>query len=133
MPEWRNKETEHSAKRSGTRAGGGRREETKEEEERDRPLSLTKEQIAAIVDEYKRGENDTGSAEVQIALLNARIKYLTEHFKTHKHDHTSRRGLYKLVGKQRRLLRYLYRTDIERYRALIAKLGLRDRFSARAS
>ncbi|MDA1190116.1 MAG: 30S ribosomal protein S15 [Candidatus Poribacteria bacterium] len=96
-------------------------------------MSLTKEQVAAIITEHTRGENDTGSTEVQVALLNARIKYLTEHFQSHKHDHTSRRGLFKLVGQQRRLLRYLYNTDVARYRALIDKLGLRDRLSARAS
>ena len=96
-------------------------------------MALTKEEIAAIVREFQRSEGDTGSPEVQIALLNARIKYLTEHFKVHKHDHHSRRGLYKLVGKQRRLLRYLYRKDVNRYRELIQRLGLRDRFSRRAS
>ncbi|MBM3214352.1 30S ribosomal protein S15 [Candidatus Poribacteria bacterium] len=90
-------------------------------------MSLTKENIASIVQDHQRSEGDTGSAEVQVALLNARIQYLTEHFKSHTHDHTSRRGLFRLVGKQRRLLRYLYDTDVERYRALIGKLGLRDR------
>lgn len=92
-------------------------------------MSLTKEQVAQIVAEYQRAEGDTGSTEVQVALLNARIQYLTEHFKQHRHDHASRRGLFRLVGQQRRLLRYLYKTDVERYRALIAKLGLRDRFA----
>lgn len=94
-------------------------------------MSLTKEQIADIVKEHARSEEDTGTTEVQVALLNARIRYLTEHFKLHRHDHASRQGLFRLVGKQRRLLRYLYQTDVERYRTLIAKLGLRDRFATR--
>ena len=96
-------------------------------------MSLTKDDVATIVEENKRSETDTGSPEVQISLLNARIAYLTEHFSRQKQDHHSRRGLYRLVGRQRRLLRYLHRIDIDRYRALIEKLGLRDRFSARAS
>ena len=96
-------------------------------------MSLTKEETANIITEHRRGENDTGSPEAQIALLNARIKHLTEHFRTHKRDHHSRRGLYKLVGQQRRILRYLYRKDIDRYRDIIAKLGLRDRISPRSS
>ena len=87
--------------------------------------------MASIVAEHRTHESDTGSPEVQVALLHARIQYLTEHFKTHRHDHTSRRGLFKLVGQQRRQLRYLYKTDAVRYRSLIAKLGLRDRLSAR--
>lgn len=92
-------------------------------------MSLTKEQIAGIVTEHQRSEGDTGTTEVQVALLNARIQYLTEHFKKNRHDHSSRQGLFRLVGQQRRLLRYLYSIDAERYRALIAKLGLRDRFA----
>jgi small subunit ribosomal protein S15 len=79
----------------------------------------------SIIEEFKRGENDTGSPEVQVALLTARITQLTEHFKTHKQDHHSRRGLLMMVGKRRRLLDYLRREDVERYRSLIAKLGLR--------
>ena len=78
-----------------------------------------------IIKEYATHEGDTGSPEVQIAVLSRRIADLTEHFKTHKHDHHSRRGLLLLVGQRRRLLKYLADTDIERYRALIARLGLR--------
>ena len=80
---------------------------------------------AAIVKEYALSDNDTGSPEVQIALLTQRIAHLTEHLKEHKHDHHSRRGLLLLVGKRRRLLRYLEDIDIERYRSLIKRLGLR--------
>ena len=86
---------------------------------------LTKEAKAQIISEYKRAETDTGSAEVQIAVLSKRISGLTEHLKTHKKDHHSRRGLLMLVGRRRRLLDYLRREDIERYRELIARLGLR--------
>ncbi|MDR2508668.1 MAG: 30S ribosomal protein S15 [Candidatus Ancillula sp.] len=78
-----------------------------------------------IIKEYATNANDTGSPEVQIALLSERIKELTEHLKTHKHDHHSRRGLLLLVGKRRRLLDYLTRKDIERYRSIIKKLGIR--------
>ena len=92
-------------------------------------MSLTKEKVAGIVAEHQRSEGDSGSTEVQVALQNARIQYLTEHFKQHRHDHSSRQGLFRLVGQQRRLLRYLHTLDVERYRALIAKLGLRDRFA----
>ncbi|MCL2594041.1 MAG: 30S ribosomal protein S15 [Promicromonosporaceae bacterium] len=79
----------------------------------------------AIIAEYATTPGDTGSPEVQIALLTQRIKDLTEHFKEHKHDHHSRRGLLLLVGQRRRLLDYLAKIDIERYRALIARLGIR--------
>ena len=79
----------------------------------------------SIVDEYGTKPGDTGSPEVQIALLTRRISDLTEHLKLHKHDHHSRRGLLLLVGRRRRLLDYLARTDIERYRSLIARLGIR--------
>lgn len=79
----------------------------------------------AIIDEYKTHEDDTGSPEVQVALLTQRITYLTEHFKTHKKDYHSRTGLLKLVGQRRKLLKYLQKKDIERYRNLIARLGLR--------
>ncbi|GAB7024170.1 30S ribosomal protein S15 [Salidesulfovibrio brasiliensis] len=79
----------------------------------------------AIIDEYKTHEGDTGSPEVQVALLTQRITYLTEHFKTHKKDYHSRTGLLKLVGQRRKLLKYLQNKDIERYRNLIARLGLR--------
>jgi small subunit ribosomal protein S15 len=78
-----------------------------------------------IMTEYATSEGDTGSPEVQIALLTQRIKDLTEHSREHKHDHHSRRGLLLLVGRRRRLLRYLEATDIERYRSLIKRLGLR--------
>lgn len=78
-----------------------------------------------IMDEYATTEGDTGSPEVQVAMLTQRIKDLTEHARTHKHDHHSRRGLLMLVGKRRRLLDYLRREDVERYRSLIARLGLR--------
>lgn len=78
-----------------------------------------------IIASYKLHENDTGSPEVQVALLSARIEYLTEHFKTHKKDHHSRRGLLKLVGQRRRLLDYMKERDVERYRNVIQRLGLR--------
>jgi small subunit ribosomal protein S15 len=78
-----------------------------------------------IITEYGGATGDTGSAEVQVALLSKRISDLTEHLKTHKHDHHSRRGLLLLVGKRRRLLNYLHRTDITRYRSIIERLGLR--------
>jgi len=78
-----------------------------------------------IISQYKLHEKDTGSPEVQIALLSARIEYLTEHFKVHKKDHHSRRGLLKLVGQRRRLLDYVKKKDVERYRAVIQRLGLR--------
>lgn len=88
-------------------------------------MSLSAAETNQIIEEYKRAPNDTGSPEVQIALLTTRINQLTEHFKAHKQDHHSRRGLLMMVGKRRRLLRYLERTDVERYRALVADLGLR--------
>ena len=88
-------------------------------------MSLDQAVKKQIVDEYGTGPNDTGSPEVQIALLTRRINDLTEHLKFHKHDHHSRRGLLLLVGQRRRLQGYLQRTDIVRYRALIEKLGLR--------
>lgn len=78
-----------------------------------------------IMTEYATVENDTGSPEVQVAMLTKRIRDLTEHLKAHKHDHHSRRGLLLLVGRRRRLLDYLRRTDINRYRSLIERLGLR--------
>jgi small subunit ribosomal protein S15 len=88
-------------------------------------VPLTKEQKAEIAAKYGRGTNDTGSAEVQIAILTASINQLTDHLKIHKKDHHSRRGLLLQVGQRRRLLSYLQQKDIERYRALIAELGLR--------
>lgn len=88
-------------------------------------MTLTKEQKAAIIEEYQLHEGDTGSPEVQIAILSHRINSLTQHLKTHKKDHHSRRGLFKMIGQRRGLLNYLQKNDIERYRALIEKLGLR--------
>jgi small subunit ribosomal protein S15 len=88
-------------------------------------VALTVEQKSKIMTEHATVENDTGSPEVQVAMLSKRISDLTEHLKTHKHDHHSRRGLLLLVGRRRRLLKYLQKTDINRYRALIEKLGLR--------
>lgn len=88
-------------------------------------MTLTKDAKRQIIQEHALSSGDTGSADVQVAVLTTRIAELTEHLKTHKHDHASRRGLLKLVGRRRRLLEYLKREDIERYRALIAKLGLR--------
>ncbi len=78
-----------------------------------------------IIQEHRAHEGDTGSPEVQVAILTKRISHLTDHLRTHKHDFHSRRGLLKLVGKRRRLLKYLQKKDVERYRALIARLGLR--------
>ena len=86
---------------------------------------LTQEQKLQIIQDNATHEGDTGSPEVQVALLTARIAYLTEHLKNNKKDHHSRRGLLKMVGHRRRLLSYLYDNDVERYRALIAKLNLR--------
>jgi small subunit ribosomal protein S15 len=88
-------------------------------------MPLSKETTSEIVAKYARTEGDTGSPEVQIALLTQRIRDLTEHLKMHKKDHHTRRGLLMLVGQRRRLLGYLKKTDIERYRAIIADLGIR--------
>jgi len=88
-------------------------------------VPLTKEQKAEIAAKYGRGSQDTGSAEVQIAILTASINQLTDHLKIHKKDHHSRRGLLLQVGQRRRLLSYLQKKDLERYRALINELGLR--------
>ena len=86
---------------------------------------MTKERKLEIINEYKRDEADTGSAEVQVALLTERINELTEHLKVHKKDNHSRRGLLKMVGARRSLLKYLSDKDVERYRDIVAKLGLR--------
>jgi small subunit ribosomal protein S15 len=86
---------------------------------------LTKDQKQDLISGYRRGEDDTGSPEVQVAILSRRIDELTEHLKTHRKDHHSRRGLLQMVGRRRRLLEYLKREDIERYRELIGRLGLR--------
>jgi small subunit ribosomal protein S15 len=88
-------------------------------------MPLTKQQRSDIITLHRRGDTDTGSSEVQIAILSKRISDLTDHLKTHKKDHHSRRGLLMLVGRRRRLLEYLRREDIERYRQIVAKLGLR--------
>ena len=86
---------------------------------------LLKDEKLAVIDANKLSENDTGSPEVQIAILSKRIADLTEHLKIHKNDHHSRRGLLKMVGRRRNLLNYLQKTDINRYRAIVEKLGLR--------
>ena len=88
-------------------------------------MRLSVDKKKTLIEQFKTHDGDTGSPEVQIALLSERINGLTDHFKTHKKDHHSRRGLLMLVGRRRRLLDYLRRNDVERYRALIAKLGLR--------
>ena len=88
-------------------------------------MTLTKDAKQQIIQEHALSSGDTGSADVQVAVLTTRITELTEHLKTHKMDHASRRGLLKMVGRRRRLLEYIKREDIERYLALIAKLGLR--------
>ena len=87
--------------------------------------TMLKDEKQAIIDAYKTSENDTGSPEVQIALLTSRIKNLTEHLKANHNDNHSRRGLQKMVGHRRNLLNYLQKVDIERYRAIVAKLGIR--------
>jgi small subunit ribosomal protein S15 len=99
-----------------------REERRFEEEER---VTLTTDQKSTIIGSHRKHDTDTGSPEVQIAILSERINYLTEHFKTHGKDHHSRRGLMKLVGQRRRLLDYLKGTDAQRYRGLIEKLGIR--------
>ena len=86
---------------------------------------LLKEEKEAVIQEYATHEGDTGSPEVQIAILTKRINDLTEHLRTHKKDHHSRRGLLKMVGQRRSMLNYLMKVDIERYRSLIARLGIR--------
>lgn len=86
---------------------------------------ITKEQKSELIEKFGKAGSDTGTAEVQIAIFSTRINELTEHLKTHTKDHSTRRGLLKLVGKRRRLLNYLMSTDIERYRTIIAELGIR--------
>ena len=86
---------------------------------------LTKEEKSKIIDDFKMHEGDTGSTEVQIAIFTKRINDLTEHLKTHKKDHHSRRGLFKMIGKRKGLLKYLYDTDIDKYRELIERLNIR--------
>jgi small subunit ribosomal protein S15 len=89
-------------------------------------MPLEKDVKSTIIADHARTEGDTGSPEVQVALLTQRIRDLTEHLRTHKHDHHTRRGLLQMVGQRRRLLNYLKKNDIERYRAIVAKLGLRN-------
>ncbi len=88
-------------------------------------MALSRDQKKDLIDKFRLHEHDSGSPEVQIALLTERIKYLTEHFRIHKKDHHSRRGLLKLVGQRRRLLDYLKANEIERYRTIVKELGLR--------
>jgi small subunit ribosomal protein S15 len=88
-------------------------------------MTMQKDEKTTIIVEYSTHEGDTGSPEVQVALLSARINQLTEHLKIHKKDHHSRRGLLMMVGQRRRLLNYLSKKDIERYRSVVARLGLR--------
>jgi small subunit ribosomal protein S15 len=89
------------------------------------PVPLSPERKREVIGQFKTHDTDSGSAEVQIALLTERIKYLTEHFKVHKRDHHSRRGLLRMVGQRRRLLDYLKATKVERYRTVVKELGLR--------
>lgn len=88
--------------------------------------SISKERTAELIKEFGKGEGDSGSAEVQVAILSERIRNLTEHLKVHKKDHHTRRGLMMLIGKRRALLKYIKNNDIEEYRALIKKIGIRD-------
>ncbi len=88
-------------------------------------MALTKDDKKELITKFGESENDTGKTEVQIALLTARINYLTDHLRVHKKDHHSRRGLLKLVGQRRRLLNYLIKTDVTRYRKVIKELGIR--------
>ena len=96
-------------------------------------MALAVERKKELVEAYKTHDSDTGSPEVQVALIQTRIRELTEHFRTHRKDHHSRQGLFRLVSKQRRLLRYLYRQDVQRYRNLITQLEIRDTISGRRS
>ncbi|OZS79293.1 30S ribosomal protein S15 [Chryseomicrobium sp. FSL W7-1435] len=88
-------------------------------------MAITKERKNELITEYRTHESDTGSPEIQIAMLTEEINSLNEHLRTHKKDHHSRRGLFKMVGRRRNLLKYLRETEVQRYRELIAKLGLR--------
>jgi small subunit ribosomal protein S15 len=90
-------------------------------------VPLLRERKSAIIEEHKVHDTDTGSPEVQVALLTTRINQLTEHLKVHKHDHHSRRGLMMMVGRRKRMLSYLSTKDIERYRALVSRLGIRSK------
>lgn len=95
-------------------------------------MALDAERKSSLLETYRRHSRDTGSPEAQVAIINARIRNLTEHFRTHNKDHHSRYGLFKLVGQQRRLLRYLYKKDIQRYYSLIDQLDIRDTLGSRA-
>ncbi len=88
-------------------------------------MALTKDEKTSIIEKFQLDKNDTGSIEVQVALLTKRINDLNEHLKVHKHDYHSNRGLLKMVGQRKSLLNYLAKTDVQRYRALVSKLGLR--------
>jgi small subunit ribosomal protein S15 len=88
-------------------------------------MALTKEKKRGVIEDFRIHEKDTGSSDIQIALLTERINYLNEHFKIHKKDHHSKRGLLKLVSKRKKLLKYLMREDFERYKTIIEKLGIR--------
>jgi small subunit ribosomal protein S15 len=105
-------------------AYGDEQAEIREKKRRKKKLAVV-ENKEQVIREHRTHEGDTGSPEVQVAVLTRRIAELTEHLREHKHDYHSRRGLLKMVGKRRRLLKYLQKKDVERYRALIAKLGLR--------
>lgn len=96
-------------------------------------MALESERKKELLEAYRLHGSDTGSPEVQVAIINTRIRELTEHFRNHNKDHHSRCGLYKLVGKQRRLLRYLYKKDVRRYNSLIKQLGIRDTIAVRKS
>jgi small subunit ribosomal protein S15 len=100
-------------------------ESSRMEDKEGTAVGLTAEKKKELIESFKTHETDTGSPEVQIALLSERISYLTEHFKTHAKDHHSRRGLLKLVGQRRRLLNYLRSKNVDRYRAVVERLGLR--------
>jgi small subunit ribosomal protein S15 len=95
-------------------------------------MALDAEKKSTLIKAYKTHDGDTGSPEVQVAIINTRIRELTEHFRTHRKDHHSRQGLFRLVSKQRRLLSYLYKQDVQRYRNLITRLGIRDTISGRS-
>ncbi|MDE0187359.1 MAG: 30S ribosomal protein S15 [Candidatus Poribacteria bacterium] len=96
-------------------------------------MALEFERKKELLEAHRLHDSDTGSPEVQVAIINTRIRELTEHFRNHNKDHHSRCGLYKLVGKQRRLLRYLYKKDVRRYHKLIEQLGIRDTITVRKS
>lgn len=96
-------------------------------------MGLNAEKKSELLQTYRLHDKDTGSPEAQVALINTRVRQLTEHFRTHRKDHHSRYGLFKLVGKQRRLLRYLYEKDSQRYYHLINQLGIRDTLGSRSN